>query len=398
MSLMERFRSKPFLTGVASLLLVVTIIELLVLVLEFQNNVYLQQYVASNSFLVGGGIIGTLAAALLAGYVASRSATTSQPRISGSTLGHSVRPQIAKRPPVSSNSRNAADLGRLSIPTLRSMKVLELPSSILQVGTVAKYEMLNYFRSRRFYVLTIIGLIISAILTAVVAYYRPAGFLSSALGFYSSWWGLSVTFVLVLSGIFFGGDAISGEFQNKTGYFLVANPLRRSSIYVGKWLAALTASLIVFAMYAAIAVANGVYYLGLNIPYQFGLSLLFSLLYLVAILGFTFFFSSLFKSNSMSILVTSILFLFVFNIVETLVRNLAQIEPWFLITYGAQIIGNVLTDPYPSQVTMTRGFGPNAPTFTSYAATIPQGIAILSIYFILTAVFGLLLFERKEFA
>jgi ABC-2 type transport system permease protein len=272
-----------------------------------------------------------------------------------------------------------------------------LPSSISQIGTVSKYELLNYFRSRRFYVLMIIGLVISGIFTGVVGYYRPAGFMVSALGFYSSWWGLSVTFILVLSGIFFGGDAISGEFQNKTGYFLVANPLRRSSIYVGKWLAALTASLIIFATYAAIAIGNGTYYFGLTIPYQLGLSILFSILYLVAILGFTFFFSSLFKSSSMSILVTTILFLFVFNIVETLVTTLAQIEPWFLITYGAQIIGNVLTDPYPSHVTTTRGFGPNAPEFTSYAVTIPAGIAIMLAYFAVTAVLGLFLFERKEF-
>jgi len=272
-----------------------------------------------------------------------------------------------------------------------------LPSSISQVGTVSKYELLNYFRSRRFYVLMIIGLVISGIFTGVVAYYRPAGFMASALEFYSSWWGLSVTFILVLSGIFFGGDAISGEFQNKTGYFLVANPLRRSSIYVGKWLAALTASLVIFATYAAIAIGNGTYYFGLVIPYQLGLSVLFSILYLVAILGFTFFFSSLFKSSSMSILVTTILFLFVFNIVQTLVTNFAQVEPWFLITYGAQIIGNVLTDPYPSHVTTTRGFGPNAPEFTSYAVTIPIGIAIMAAYFAFTAVLGLLLFERKEF-
>ncbi len=288
-------------------------------------------------------------------------------------------------------------MSQLAASTLEVAKRHGLPSSVSQVRTITKYELLNYFRSRRFYVLMIIGLAISTILTAVVAYYRPGGFVSSALGFYSSWWGLSVTFMLVLSGIFFGGDAISGEFQNKTGYFLVANPMRRSSIYVGKWIAALTASLIIFAIYAAIAVGNGTYYFGLNMPYQLGLSMLFSVLYLVAILGFTFFFSSLFKSSSMSILVTAILFLFVFNIVETLVTVYAQIEPWFLINYGAQIISNVLTDPYPSHVTTRRGFGPNAPEFTSYAATIPAGMAILSVYFVVTAVLGLLLFERKEF-
>jgi ABC-2 type transport system permease protein len=278
-------------------------------------------------------------------------------------------------------------------PEIPELKRHVLPSSVSQVGTITKYELVNYFRSRRFFVLLIIGVIIGALLTALVGYYRPAGFLSSPLDFYSSWWAGSITFVIILSGIFFGGDAISGEFQNKTGYFLVANPIRRSSIYIGKWLGALTASIIMLAVFTAITVGNGIYYFGLNVPYQLWESLLFSLLYLIAVLGFTFFFSSLFKSTSMSILVTAILFLFAFTLIQTLVEGLVKIEPWFLITYGAQIITNVLIDPYPS--TSTQGFGPNA--FTSYAASIPEGIAILLTYFAVTAVLGLLLFEKKEF-
>lgn len=272
-----------------------------------------------------------------------------------------------------------------------------LPSSMVQVGVIAKYELLNYFRSRRFYVLLIIGLIIAGLLTVLVGYYRPESFLSSDLSFYSGWWGMSVTFVVILSGIFFGGDAISGEFQNKTGYFTVGNPIRRSSIYIGKWLAALAASLIIFGVYTAITLANGAYYFGTSIPYQFGESFAFALLYLFAVLGFTFFFSSLFKSSSMSILVTAILFLFAFTLIQTLIAALVQIEPWFLITYGADIIGNVLLPSYPSHVTSQHIAGPKSPIFTTYAATVPEGIAILLGYFVVTAILGLVLFERKEF-
>jgi len=278
-------------------------------------------------------------------------------------------------------------------PNLTDMKKRVLPSSVSQVGTITKYELVNYFRSRRFFVLLIIGLIISALLTILVGYYRPPSFLSSALNFYSSWWAGSITFVIILSGIFYGGDAISGEFQNKTGYFLVANPLRRSSIYIGKWLGALTASIVMLGVFAAITIGNGIYYFGLNIPNQLWESLLFAVLYLIAVLGFTFFFSSLFKSTSMSILVTAILFLFAFTLIQTLVERLVKTEAWFLITYGAQIITNVLTEPYPT--TQTLGFGRDA--FTSYAATIPEGIAILLAYFVVTAVLGLFLFERREF-
>src|SRR3989454_6462254 len=286
----------------------------------------------------------------------------------------------------------------MSEPSLKTDPIVlpNLPGSIAQVGVMTKYELLNYFRSRRFFILLIIDLIISSIFTALVAYYGVRSFATAALGFYSFWWGNSITLVVILSGIFFGGDAISGEFQNKTGYFLVGNPLRRSSIYVGKWIAALTASLIILAIYAAIAIGNGIYYFGANLPYQFGESLIFSVLYLIAVLGFTFFFSSLFKSSSMSILVTAILFLFAFSLIQLIVANLVQIEPWFIITYGSGIIGNVLMDTYPTTQPI-RGPGPGGRDGTTYAVTIPEGIMILLVYFIATAILGLVLFERKEF-
>jgi len=269
----------------------------------------------------------------------------------------------------------------------------KVPSSMAQVGTITKYALLDYVRSRRFFIMLTIALLISALLTILVGYYRPESFLSSELTFYNRWWGTSVTFVVVLSGIFFGGDAISSEFQNKTGYFGVPNPIRRSSIYVGKWLAAFIASTVILVIFTAITVGNGFYYFS-GVPYEFVESLLFALFYLVAVLGFTFFFSSLFKSSSISILVTAILFLFAFTLIQELVADLVQIEPWFIITYGAQIVGNVLTSPYPQhQITTTVARF----TFTSFNATIPEGLAILGIYFIVTAVLGLILFERKEF-
>jgi len=287
-------------------------------------------------------------------------------------------------------------MSKLPVAPTSSTKRQVLPSSVSQVGTVSKYELVNYFRSRRFFVLLGIGFTINGILTALVGYYGVGTFASSALGFYAFWWGNSIPFIIAINGIFFGGDAISGEFQNKTGYFLVANPLRRASIYVGKWLGAFAASLMVFAAYAAVTIGNGVYYFGTNIPYQFGESLLFSILYLMAVLGFTFFFSSLFKSSSISILVTAILFLFAFQIIQTLVSVFAQIEPWFILTYGSGIIGNVLADTYPTTQPI-RGAGPGGREGTTFAVTIPEGLTIILGYFVVTAILGLLLFQRKEF-
>jgi ABC-2 type transport system permease protein len=261
---------------------------------------------------------------------------------------------------------------------------------MVQVGVTMKYTFRDYLRSRRFAILLFIGLLISALLTFVVAHFRPASILDNSLDFYATWWGGTASLVVVLSGVFFGGDAISGEFQNKTGYFTIPNPIRRSSIYVGKFLAAFTASTIILVIFAAIAVVNGLYYFGANIPYQFGESFLFAWFYLLAVVGFTFFFSSLFKSSAFSILVSVILLLVAFGIIQDVVASLAGIEPWFILTYGSGIVANVLTVPYPT--TTTGRFA-----FNSYVATIPEGLVIIGAYFIVTALLGLLLFERKEF-
>jgi ABC-2 type transport system permease protein len=269
-----------------------------------------------------------------------------------------------------------------------------VPGSMIQVGVITKYTFLDYFRSRRFLILVIITLLIGFLLTFAVAYYSPAGFRDTPLGFYSNWWGNVTTFVVILSGIFFGGDAISGEFQNKTGYFGIPNPIRRSSIYVGKWLAAFMASTVILGIFAAVTVGNGLVYFGLDVPIQFWQSLLFTWLYLVAVLGFTFFFSSLFKSSSIAILTTVILLLFGFGIIDLVASAFAQVEPWFSLTYGAGIISSVFTVPYPPHSTVVNA-GPLH--ITSYVAAIPEGIAIMAIYFVVTFIVGLLLFEIKEF-
>src|SRR5208283_4969395 len=107
-------------------------------------------------------------------------------------------------------------------------------STFVQLGTITKYSFLNYLRARRFLVMVLLVAIVNLALTAAVAYTRSAAFLNSPLGFYGAWWGSFIDIFILLTVVFFGGDAISGEFQNKTGYFLAPNPVRRSTIYVGK--------------------------------------------------------------------------------------------------------------------------------------------------------------------
>lgn len=267
----------------------------------------------------------------------------------------------------------------------------KVPSNLAQCGFQAEFELVNYLRSTRFYILLAIVATIGIAIMAVMYVYKPSTYTSSPLAFYSAWWGNVVGLCVILTGIFFGADAISTEFQNKTGYYLLPNPVSRSSIYIGKWIASFLASTIAIGVYAAITIADGAVYFGSNIPYQFGESFVFALIYIFPILGVSFFLSSVFKNNSYSILLTAILLLFVFSYITPLITTFTNSEPWYVLSYGAGIISNVLTPSgYPPNEVVRVGFA-------TYNATIPEGLAIMIAYFVISTILGLILFEKKDF-
>lgn len=266
-----------------------------------------------------------------------------------------------------------------------------VPSGFSQVIVQAEFEFQNFLRSTRFYILLAIIATIGVAIMAVVYVYRPSASLASPTAFYSMWWGSIVGLCVILTGIFFGADAISNEFQTKTGYYLLPNPVRRSSIFLGKFMASLLASALVIGLFAAVTMADGAIYFGLDFPYQFGESFVFALFYIFPILGVSFFMSSLFKNSSYSILLTAILLLFGFSYITPLITALSNSEPWYVLSYGAGIIANILASSgYPPHQIVMGGV-------TSYNATIYEGLAIMSAYFLVTMALGIVSFEKGDF-
>jgi len=201
----------------------------------------------------------------------------------------------------------------------------------------------------------------------------------------------TVVVVIALPASFLGGDAISSEFQSRTGYSMIGNPLRRYSLFLGKVIAALAASEFMLVVFEALLLGNAVFYFGVySISFQFWESFLFSAIAIAGATGLAFFFSSLIKSSAISVLFSTFLLLYGFNLLENVLGRLTNIEPWFLLNYGAQIIMNIFIVPYPvhmmaSQERMT------------YFATVTEGIAIMVGYFIVGLVVSLMIFRRREF-
>ena len=279
---------------------------------------------------------------------------------------------------------------------------LRVPSSLEQVQKLARYQLREYLRSRRFVALALIVAAIGVLVTAILAHFRTE-LVTDDLAFYGSLWGGGANVVIILAAVFFGGDAIAGEFQNKTGYFLMGLPVRRATVYVGKFVAAFIAALAMLLLFLGILLGNGIYYFHADaFPWQLGVSFVLAVVLLAAVLGTTFLFSSLFKTSAYGFVMAAILYLIGFTILEELIVGLVKIEPWMVISYASSTVGNVFAPNVNwgirATVVTTTIPGPNPVTATSYAPGIAEGVVIMLGYLLVTAAAGLGLFEREEFA
>ncbi len=262
-----------------------------------------------------------------------------------------------------------------------------------QMLVMAKYQFKNYLRAKRLYILLLITALVIALIVFVHAYYgNPSE--DTLKGTASDFASFASTLV-VLTALFFGGDAIAAEYQNKTGYFLLPNPIKRYVVFWGKYIASFLASTIILLLYF-FSGAVYTYYFHQQIPVEYYYSVLYSFVFLLSLLAFTYLFSTFFKNGAVALTIVAILYFFVFNIIDG-VSQIANIEPWFSITYAANIItlvfsGDYIGD-YPHSKVLHAGRGI---TITTYNPYIYEGIAIMLAYLLISAILATLIFKWKE--
>ncbi len=266
------------------------------------------------------------------------------------------------------------------------------PSDFKQMLTIFTYQFKNYIRSKRLYIMLIIISIIITIFVAVNSYYGDPAHESTKstaedfLGF--------VPTLAVLTALFFGGDAIAAEYQNKTGYFLFPNPVKRHVIFWGKYIASLLASAIILLLYYFVG-AIYVYWFHTEIPVEYLFSLLYAFIFLISLLSLTYFFSTLFRNGAIALTIVAILYFFVFNIVNG-ISQLAGVEPWYSITYAADIITLVFEGKYMGDYSHLTVMHRGGITLSIYLPYLWEGVVIMVAYFIVSAVLAMFIFGRKE--
>jgi len=251
----------------------------------------------------------------------------------------------------------------------------------------ALFELRKHYRRRRVLVAATLSLILPVLFYVVPLAFDvsfpdlPESFASRNLGF--------VVLLITISGALFAGDAVSGEFESRTGLLVFPTPQRRNSIFVGKYVAAVLGTWMVV----------GIYYLvtSLEVAHIYGLdraseplvrSLLLALLYSTSVVSLIYFFSSMFRRSITSTLLGFFSLLMILPIVGG-VLSFVDVDPWFIVTTQGDLITRVFN--LGPSVRLAGG------SVEYYTPDFYQGIAVMTAYAVVLLVIALVVANRKEF-
>jgi len=270
-----------------------------------------------------------------------------------------------------------------------------LPSDIQQAWVVTKVEFIRNLRRKRLLIFFIIIGLVAALLLAIPPLFTgyPKDPLLGPYQF-SQFFTSFVNFLAILLAVFFGGDAIVSEFHNKTGYSILPNPMRRFSLFLGKFTANLFACVIILGVYYIIITASlAVIYS--RVPVELLYSFLFAVLYTTACVALAFLISSMMRTTTSATVLTFVLFFFIFNIVSNILMFVG-VRTEYILTFQAGVINGFVNGPYPEMFPVDATFHQGDFSLTIYQPTVGMAILVTSMYAVVAFVVGYVIFRRRQ--
>lgn len=268
----------------------------------------------------------------------------------------------------------------------------KLPTQFSQTTIVTKYELIKYFRGKKIHAILGVSIAIPLLLILIPELFglddpeNELLYLTTLLGV--------LFFLIVIIASFFGCNTLVSEFHDKTGYTLFPNPINRTSIWAGKFIAA---ELVSFAsigvFYFVISIVT--FYKYETLPDELFLSLLFSFVVITCMLSFAFLASSIFRSSMSATVVMILLLIILLPLTDQLQMNLVETKPWHSISFSSGIISNVLTVPYP--IDLNPNELPKGPFDTErFVPYIFESLIVFAVYICVCTLSSLLIFKSKQ--
>jgi len=267
------------------------------------------------------------------------------------------------------------------------------PSDVNQMYMVGRYELLKHLRSKRLYGIIIMEILIVVLMLAVPPLaghdYQddPAMF----AGNFFNW----VNILIIIGATLFAGDSLVSEFQNRTGYLIFPNPVKRTTFFMGKFAATAGIMFMVLVLYyalvssASLVITGGVSELTAG---SLGLALLFT----ISACGVGYLISSIMKGSTGALVFTFALLFMILPIIDG-VFTFAKVKPDFSLTFVSGAIGCIMQTPYPTDFIRVIDIGGGQTMeLATYFPEVTVAVAVMVVYAVVSVLLAMWFFNRRE--
>ena len=254
-----------------------------------------------------------------------------------------------------------------------------ISSTLFNTYLSVNFELKKHLRRKRLLIVAALAILVPLLFYISVP--ETVGrFATTSLGF--------LNILIIISCAMFAGDAICGEFENKTALLSFPTPQKRISIFAGKYISALLATFAVVALYYLVTIIQISHLYGTSeIPADMGKSFGLALIYATSAVSVVFLFSSILK-RSISATILGFVSLFMILPIISAITLSQDVEPWFIVTYSANLITTVLG-------VETFAHGPGSMGIAS-DPDLATGIAVMLAYTVIGFAAGLVIANRKS--
>ncbi len=271
-----------------------------------------------------------------------------------------------------------------------------LPSDMKQVMLVTRYDIYKHLRSRRLLGLLIVEALLLVLILVLPPLlgneynHDPDGYMSSFTS------ANTINLLIVIGATLFAGDAIVSEYQNRTGYLIFPNPVKKSVLFAGKFLASVIIIGGAVLIWYGVGIVSGVAITG-SVTILAFYSLVLALLYSIACIGVGFFLSALMKGSTGALVFTFALLFMILPIVDSTVGAIGGVKPDVSLTFAGGAVDYIMQTPYPTDGSQTLpiGTGQNLTLYTWYPS-VTNSIIVMLGYGLVFGALTLVLFKRRE--
>jgi len=251
-----------------------------------------------------------------------------------------------------------------------------------------RFELRKHLRRKRLLIVTALAILVPLIFY-IIPRIADVDFGESASLFAANTLAF-LNVLIVISAALFAGDAVSGEFEKKTGLLLFPTTQSRTSIFIGKYIAAVLATFFVVSLYCVVTTVEIIAMYGVEgIPTELAKAYLLALLYTTSAVSVIYFLSSVLKGTIASTVLGFVLLMMVLRVIEG-VLGFVDVEPWFIVTYSAGLITEGLGEV---------SFGPgdrHGFASESFSPDLYVGIGVMIAYAIIFFVSSIVVANRKS--